>query len=122
MASAKLTALLSAADPEPSAILAAASAAASSSDGNSAATTLARHAQAVALLHLERFDEALGIFSTGGSSLQAAAPFEYAYALYKTGRLAEAARIAGRLEGAAARAGLYLQAQVVRLFGSLLRP
>ena len=43
--------------------------------------------QAVALLSLERYDDALRILNRGGQDLQQRTRFEKAYALYKTGEL-----------------------------------
>ncbi|KAF2821537.1 hypothetical protein CC86DRAFT_448940 [Ophiobolus disseminans] len=53
----------------------------------------AHHAKAIALLHLDRYEDALEVFEhTQG--LQEKARFEYAYALYKTGNAAKAVKAA----------------------------
>ncbi|KAJ4363487.1 Signal recognition particle subunit SRP72 [Neocucurbitaria cava] len=54
----------------------------------------AQHAKAVALLHLDRYEDALKVFEET-KGLQEKAHFEYAYALYKTGNAAKAVEIAG---------------------------
>jgi signal recognition particle subunit SRP72 len=50
----------------------------------------AEHTKVVALLKLDRFDDALRMISGGGIKLQATCVLEQAYALYKTGKLTEA--------------------------------
>ncbi|KAM0456418.1 hypothetical protein ACHAO4_003442 [Trichoderma viride] len=50
----------------------------------------AEHTKVVALLKLDRFDDALRMISGGGIKLQAITLLEQAYALYKTGKLTEA--------------------------------
>lgn len=55
----------------------------------------AQHIRAIALLKLDRYDDALKAFEEGGRSLQQNAQLEYAYALYKCGNLEQAARVAG---------------------------
>ncbi|KAH7309433.1 hypothetical protein B0I35DRAFT_453201 [Stachybotrys elegans] len=52
-----------------------------------------QHTQVVALLNLDRFDDALRVLSQGGDRLEALCRFEKAYALYKTGSLDEAAAL-----------------------------
>ena len=69
-----------------------------------------QHARAIALLELDRFNEAFETFEKGGSSLQRAAPLAYAYSLYKTGRLQEARKV---VEGVEDRGAKHLEAQVV---------
>jgi signal recognition particle subunit SRP72 len=54
----------------------------------------AQHVKVAALLKLDRFNEAIYTFETGGDRLKEKARLEYAYALYKTGKPAEAAEIA----------------------------
>lgn len=72
---------------------------------------VARRAKAIALLKLDRFDEALQVFEDGGTSLQEEAPLEYAYSLYKVGNHGKAAEKAGNVkEGRGAR---HLEAQAV---------
>ncbi|KAH7076127.1 hypothetical protein FB567DRAFT_608770 [Paraphoma chrysanthemicola] len=53
----------------------------------------AHHAKAIALLHLDRYEDALDVFEHT-AALQEKAPFEHAYALYKTGNAAKAVEIA----------------------------
>ncbi|KAL7806100.1 signal recognition particle subunit [Trichoderma aethiopicum] len=50
----------------------------------------AHHTKVVALLKLDRFDDALRVISGGGIKLQSSCILEQAYALYKTGKLTEA--------------------------------
>ncbi|GME31271.1 Tetratricopeptide-like helical [Neofusicoccum parvum] len=54
----------------------------------------AQHVRAVALLKLDRFDDALRQIETAGDKLKKQAALEYAYALYKTGKLADAEKVA----------------------------
>ncbi|KAK8254089.1 hypothetical protein IWZ00DRAFT_218870 [Phyllosticta capitalensis] len=58
-----------------------------------------QHIRAVALLKLDRFDDALRQFEQGGDKLKQKAPLEYAYALYKTGKLDEASKVASGSSG-----------------------
>lgn len=51
------------------------------------------HLRAVALLKLERYEDALRILNTEDQQLQERTQFEKAYALYRTGRLEEAKAI-----------------------------
>lgn len=53
----------------------------------------AQHTRVVALLKLDRFDDALRAIAEGGVKLEAACVIEKAYALYKTGSLDEATTI-----------------------------
>ncbi|KKA22547.1 Signal recognition particle protein [Rasamsonia emersonii CBS 393.64] len=57
----------------------------------------AQHAKAVALLKLDRYDDALRVLEEGGDALKKRASLEYAYALYKCGKWSEAADVAARL-------------------------
>lgn len=50
----------------------------------------AQHFRVVALLKLDRFDDALRAIAEGGATLESACTLEKAYALYKTGQLDEA--------------------------------
>ncbi|KJZ75668.1 hypothetical protein HIM_04825 [Hirsutella minnesotensis 3608] len=52
---------------------------------------LARHTKIVALLKLDRFDDAIRAIAEGGSKLESQCLLEKAYALYKLGKLNEAA-------------------------------
>lgn len=54
----------------------------------------AQQVKAVALLKLDRYDEALHHFEESGEELKEKTPLEYAYTLYKTGDLDNAAKIA----------------------------
>ncbi|KAJ5168926.1 uncharacterized protein N7482_004520 [Penicillium canariense] len=49
-----------------------------------------QHIKAIALLKLDRYDDALRVFEAGGDALQKSAGLEYAYALYKCGKIEEA--------------------------------
>ncbi|KAJ5417569.1 uncharacterized protein N7487_001119 [Penicillium crustosum] len=50
----------------------------------------AQHMKVVALLKLDRYEEALKTFQAGGDALKQSASLEYAYASYKCGKLEEA--------------------------------
>ena len=52
--------------------------------------TLAQHTRVIALLKLDRFDDAYRAISEGGVKLESSCALEKAYALYKLGRLEEA--------------------------------
>ncbi|KAK1059450.1 Signal recognition particle subunit SRP72 [Friedmanniomyces endolithicus] len=54
----------------------------------------AQHVKIVALLKLDRFDDAIHAFNGGGDKLKERARLEYAYTLYKTGKPSEAADVA----------------------------
>jgi signal recognition particle subunit SRP72 len=56
----------------------------------------AQHTRVVALLKLDRFDDALRAFEEGGDKLKREASLEFAYALYKAGELEKADVIAGQ--------------------------
>jgi signal recognition particle subunit SRP72 len=56
----------------------------------------AQHVKAVALLNLDRYPEAVQAIEAGGEKLKQKASLEYAYALYKSGKPAEAAEIAAK--------------------------
>ncbi|KAF4121784.1 signal recognition particle subunit SRP72 [Geosmithia morbida] len=62
----------------------------------------ALHTRAVALLNLDRFDDALRAIDEGGDKLDAACRFEKAYALYKLGKLDDAAEVLKSIDAAAA--------------------
>ena len=70
----------------------------------------AQRTKAIALLKLDRFDEAVKLFDDAGSGLQESAALEYAYALYKHGQLAKARDVASRL---GTQASKHLAAQAV---------
>lgn len=73
----------------------------------------AQHIKAVALLKLDRFEDALRLFEDGGDRLKAIGQLEYAYALYKTGNLQVSRRVSTSLESRGAK---HVEAQAVRLF------
>ncbi|KFA62770.1 hypothetical protein S40285_07546 [Stachybotrys chlorohalonatus IBT 40285] len=52
-----------------------------------------QHTRVVALLKLDRFDDALRAIAEGGDKLEASCKLEKAYALYKTGKLDDAAAL-----------------------------
>ncbi|KXL50118.1 hypothetical protein M433DRAFT_151492 [Acidomyces richmondensis BFW] len=54
----------------------------------------AQRVKVVALLKLDRYDDAIQCFETAGNKLQEESRLEYSYALYKTGKPSEAAKIA----------------------------
>ena len=74
----------------------------------------AQHTKAIALLQLDRYDEAVQFFEETGDSLTRIAQLEHAYALYKTGNLEQAQSIAQDIKED--RGALHLNAQTVRFF------
>ncbi|WPH03030.1 signal recognition particle subunit srp72 [Acrodontium crateriforme] len=56
----------------------------------------AQHVKIVSLLNLDRFQDAVHAFETGGDKLKEKASLEYSYALYKTGKSELAAEIAAK--------------------------
>ncbi|KAK3308671.1 uncharacterized protein B0T15DRAFT_524980 [Chaetomium strumarium] len=64
-----------------------ASAALRAAKGRGADLATAQHTRVVALLNLDRFDDALRAIAEGGDALEKICVFEKAYALYKTGDL-----------------------------------
>jgi signal recognition particle subunit SRP72 len=71
-----------------------------------------QHIKAVALLKLDRYDDAARFFEEAGDKLKDKARLEYAYTLYKVGRLQEAAELASQIHGQ--RAARHVEAQSVR--------
>ena len=71
----------------------------------------AQHIKVIALIKLDRYEEALKTFEAGGDALKKSAGLEYAYAAYKCGKLEEAA--AAVTSAAAGRGASHLEAQVV---------
>jgi signal recognition particle subunit SRP72 len=69
----------------------------------------ALHTRAVALLKLDRFDDALRALDDGGDKLAERCVLEKAYALYKTGQLTEAEKL---VQGANKRGLKHVAAQV----------
>lgn len=74
--------------------------------------TQAHHVRAIALLHLDRFEDALKVFEEV-KELQGKARFEYAYTLYKTGNAAKAVEVAGVAKGDTGRGMKHVLAQAV---------
>lgn len=77
---------------------------------------LALHTKAVALLQLDRHEDALKIFDgADGKKLDGIADLEHAYCLYKVGKLKEAVGLAKRVEGNSGkgRGMRYISAQAV---------
>ncbi|CAG8015774.1 unnamed protein product [Penicillium olsonii] len=70
----------------------------------------AQHIKVIALIKLDRYEEALKTFEAGGDALKKSAGLEYAYAAYKCGKLEEAA--AAVTSAAAGRGASHLEAQV----------
>ena len=70
----------------------------------------AQHVKLVALLKLDRYDEAIKTLEAGGDRLKESAGLEYAYALYKAGKPEEAAKIAEKREDRGSR---HVEAQAV---------
>ncbi len=68
------------------------------------------HSKVVAFLKLDRYEDALHILEDGGSVLKDEAQLETSYALYKTGQLDEARRIATNVDDRGAR---HVEAQAV---------
>lgn len=75
--------------------------------------TQAQHVKVVALLNLDRYDDALRVIEEGGDALKKRAALEYAYALYKSGKLSEAVDVAAR--SGAGRGAKHVEAQAVRI-------
>ena len=67
------------------------------------------HSKLVALLKLDRFDDALRVLDVGGEDLQKRARLEHAYALYKAGQLEDVSRVIGT--GPTTRALRHVEAQ-----------
>lgn len=92
-----------------------ASAAVLAAKGRGAHLVPAQHTRVVALLNLDRFDDALRVIAEGGDALAATCVFEKAYALYKTGDLEAAEAVlqdAGVSAGRAQRGLKHIAAQV----------
>ncbi|KAL6241552.1 Signal recognition particle subunit SRP72 [Rhinocladiella similis] len=68
----------------------------------------AQHVKLVALLKSDRYEEAVKFAEAAGDNLRRTAALEYAYALYKTGRLEEAVTISSEIQSRGAR---HLEAQ-----------
>ncbi|KAJ5669440.1 hypothetical protein N7462_010510 [Penicillium macrosclerotiorum] len=70
----------------------------------------AQHIKIIALLKLDRYEDALRVFMSGGEALKKRAGLEYAYALYKCGKLEEA--LEAVTQSGASRGAGHLEAQV----------
>lgn len=73
--------------------------------------TEAQHVKLVALLKLDRFDDAIRVIEDGGDTLKKTAPLEWSYALYKTGNLEEAISVAA--SSGIGRGAKHVEAQAV---------
>ena len=71
----------------------------------------AQHVKVVALLKLDRYEDALRVFEEGGVVLKKQASLEYAYVLYKCGRSDDAIDVVTRL--GRGRGASHLEAQAV---------
>ena len=75
----------------------------------------AQHAKVVALLKLDRYEDASRVFEDGGDRLNDRLPLERAYALYKQGKYAEAEKV---IQLAGGERGLkHVEAQTVCVLG-----
>lgn len=70
-----------------------------------------QHAKFVALLKLDRYDDALRVLEEGGDRLKSRVPTERAYALYKAGDFEEAKNLAKQISGD--RGARHVEAQAV---------
>jgi signal recognition particle subunit SRP72 len=73
---------------------------------------LAIQTRIVALLKLDRYQDALKAFEDAGDNIKTEAPLEYAYALYKSGKWEQASEIARKF-GKESRALLHVAGQTV---------
>jgi signal recognition particle subunit SRP72 len=73
---------------------------------------VAQHAKVVALLKLDRFEEALQGFETATGNLKENAALAYAYSLYKSEKAREAADVAAKVRDW--RGARHVEAQAVR--------
>jgi hypothetical protein len=74
----------------------------------------ALHLKVVALLKLDRYEDALRVVEEGGDSLKERAALEWAYALYKVGRYTDAEAVSKKA-GRGSRGLRHVEAQTVRL-------
>lgn len=72
----------------------------------------AQHVKIVALLKLDRYEDALRVFEDGGEKLKERLPLERAYALYKQGKYVEAEKVTQLAGGE--RGLKHVEAQTVR--------
>ncbi|KAJ5584287.1 uncharacterized protein N7459_004087 [Penicillium hispanicum] len=70
----------------------------------------AQHIKVIALLKLDRYEDALRVIEAGGDALKKRAGLEHAYALYKCAKWEEAIEAVTRVEGS--RGASHLEAQV----------
>ena len=70
----------------------------------------ALHTKVVALLKLDRYDDALRVLEEGGNETKKKAALEWSYALYKVGRLEEAEAV---VKEVLSRGGRHVEAQTV---------
>jgi signal recognition particle subunit SRP72 len=71
----------------------------------------AQRVKVIALLKLDRFDDALRVLQDGGHNLQDRTRLEFAYAQYKSGNLEEAAELASQIP--TQRGARHVEAQAV---------
>jgi signal recognition particle subunit SRP72 len=74
----------------------------------------AQRTRVVALLKLDRFEDALRAFDEGGDSLKEQCALEYAYALYKCGELDRAREVSQKHATDGVRGILHIAGQIVR--------
>jgi Putative TPR-like repeat len=74
----------------------------------------AQRTRVIALLKLERYEDALRIFEDGGDSLKEQYALEHAYALYKGGELDKAREVAQKHAENGTRGLLHVAGQTVR--------
>lgn len=70
-----------------------------------------QHIKIIALLKLDRFEDAMRVFESGGDALKKQAALERGYALYKCGKMEEAREALA--QSSASRGASHLEAQVV---------
>ncbi|KLJ09933.1 signal recognition particle subunit SRP72 [Blastomyces silverae] len=69
----------------------------------------ALHVKTVALVKLDRFEDAIRVIEDGGDALKKKAPLEWSYALYKVGELEDAIKLAASV--GTGRGGKHVEAQ-----------
>lgn len=106
---ASLTALLQGPSPDPEEVIKVCNASLKQSKND----TNAQQAKIIALLNLDRFEDAAKMFTDNGEGLQKKAQLEYAYTLYKTGELEKALEVTKVVGSKGAK---HLEAQVVGSF------
>ena len=72
-----------------------------------------KHFKCVALLKLDRYEDAIRVFNESGDQLMKRAAVERAYALYKVGELSEARKVAKSIIDD--RGARHVEAQAVRI-------